>query len=169
MQSTLSETLSWLDSFGQYKIKPRVVYCLIINWIQNHWQIFRAPFFFHSVAEVFWIRSHPSRLAVLPVSRIPSCLAPVNDRCYSWIRPRRQKDVWWDKIVMCEDNRRFPIYFDSTSVLELLDSICTLEWPRKVWMTGKKDLVQWLPTQTTYKEDQWLGLLESCCQENLPT
>ena len=53
---------------------------------------------------------------------------------------------------MCEDNRRFPIDFDSASVLELLDSICTLEWPRNVWMTRKKDLVQWLPTQTTYKE-----------------
>lgn len=56
---------------------------------------------------------------------------------------------------MCEDNRHFPIDFNSTSILELPDSICTLERPcSNVWMTQKKDFIQWLSTLTTYKEGQ---------------
>jgi hypothetical protein len=29
-------------------------------------------------------------------------LTPVNDRYHFWIRPRRQEDVGWDEITMCQ-------------------------------------------------------------------
>ena len=48
-------TLSWLD-IGHYKIKPRVIYRLIFDHIQNHWQMLRVPFFFQAVAEILRMR-----------------------------------------------------------------------------------------------------------------
>lgn len=128
-----------------------MVVCLVIPWIQNHSQIFRAPFFLDSMTEVFWIQRHPRPLAILPVRRISAGLTPVNDRCHFRIRSRRQDDVGYNEITMCEHNGHFAANFDSASILKLLDGVRTLEWPSEFWMVRKKDLVQRLLAQATYK------------------
>lgn len=52
---------------------------LLINRIQDHWQIFQVPFVLHRLVEIFRIKSHLPRFAVFPICWIPSSLGPVDD------------------------------------------------------------------------------------------
>lgn len=164
----ISKVMEQLNAFRQHKIKPRVVYSLIIHWVQNYVQILCVPFFLHNIIEVFWVQPHTSRLAILPVRGIPPSLGPVNDCFHSWIRSPWQKDVGRDKVIMCEHNGCFPTNFNSTGTLELLDSIWTLKWPSEFWMACKKNLIQWLPAQATYRWGSLLAPLKYYSGRNLP-
>lgn len=83
---------------------------------------------------MFLVDPHSSALAILPICGIPSGLTKVNDCCYLRIGSRRQRSIWWDKIIVGEDIRHVAVDFNSAGILELANGIRNLKWPSEIWM-----------------------------------
>jgi hypothetical protein len=69
-----------------------------------------------SLTEAFRIQRYQSRLATLPVRRIPAGLAPINERCHFWTRPGTTGGCWVGRGTrsLCDEhNGRFTANFDS--------------------------------------------------------
>lgn len=97
--------------------------------------------------EEVWIHTGPKRLAVLPVGRVPSRLGPVDECRHLRVWSRGDHDVGWKEIIVCEDNRRLMGDPNITGILELLDSIYTVERSSNSCTVGQ-GIVQWLLVQT---------------------
>lgn len=97
--------------------------------------------------EILWIHGDPRRLAVLPVSRVPSRLGLVEECRHLRVWSRGDHDVRWKEVIVSEDNRRLVGDLNPTGILELLDSIYTVERSSNS-CTVDKDVVQWFLVQT---------------------
>lgn len=79
-------TEATVSDVSKHEIQPRGVKPLIIHYINNLGQIAGLSFLAKGIIKFLIHDTNSSSLAILPIRRIPSRLAPVKNRHDLWVR-----------------------------------------------------------------------------------